>query len=238
MKGCAPWPLSTATICCRRSHTHLHLLLHAPAAEKPEHVLLYAAADNELAAAESVDGLTSPPPPRTVEVLVEKLHAATGRIDRLSSPVLRPTSAGAAASLRNGLTVLTGSGGSSGEGDKRWQWPGDGVTQVHAVAGHPGGLGVELPPLMVSGGSPPGTSPRSLARMEAVRSPTQQLLSRENSGSQIDVLGRTLHTAFDRALQQTSTAAAAGGGRSSAGPPQEVLLDTRSSPRLGVLQRR
>ncbi|PRW05863.1 putative magnesium transporter NIPA8 [Chlorella sorokiniana] len=202
-------------------------------AEKPEHVLLYAAADNELAAAEGGDGLTSPPPPRAVEVLVEKLHAATGRIDRLSSPVLRPTSAGAAATLRNGLTVHTG----SGEGDKRRQWQGDGITQLHAVAGHPGGLAVELPPLGLGGGSPPGTSPRSLARMEAVRSPTQQLLSRENSGSQLDALGRTLHTAFDRALQQTSAAAAARGGGSS-GPPQEVLLDSLSSPRAGVLQRR
>lgn len=193
-------------------------------------MLLYAAADSELAAAEGGGGLTSPPPPRAVEVLVEKLHAATGRIDRLSSPVLRPTSGGGAAGLRNGLTVFTG-----GEADKRWQWQGDGhVTQLHAVAGHPSGLAVELPPQGLGGGSPPGTTPRSLARMEAVRSPTQQLLSRENSGSQLDALGRTLHTAFDRALQQTSGAAAAGGG----GPPQEVLLDALSSPKAGVLQRR
>lgn len=200
-------------------------------------MLLYAAADSELAAAEGGGGLTSPPPPRAVEVLVEKLHVATGRIDRLSSPVLRPTSGSGAAGLRNGLTVLTGSGGGSGsDPDKRW-WQADGVTQVHAVAGHPGGLTLELPPLGLGGGSPPGASPRSLARMEAVRSPTQQLLSRENSGSQLDVLGRTLQTAFDRALQETS-AAAAGGGSSSAGPPQEVLLDALSSPKAGVLQRR
>ena len=269
-------------------------------AEKPEHVLLYAAADSELAAAEG-GGLMSPRPPRAVEVLVEKLHAASGRIDRLSSPVLRPTSgSGAAAAAKNGFIVVGGSGGGGtgggggAEPDKRW-WQGEGVTQVrpmrcclvsafavecaagrpgelggrgcpaqvvcsqaaakrqsacprcpsrrslqvHAVAAHPSSLSLELPALGLGGsGSPAGLSPRSLARMEAVRSPTQQLLSRENSGSQVDLLGRALHTAFDRALQErdAGAAAAAAGG---AGPPQEtILLDTLSSPKAGVLQRR
>ncbi len=57
-----------------------------------------------------------------------------------------------------------------------------GAVQVHAIAAPAGSLGLELSPLP---GSPTalGTSPQSLARLQAVRSPTQQLLSRENSGS-------------------------------------------------------
>lgn len=108
------------------------------------------------------------------------------------------------------------------------------------MAAHPNSLSLELPQLGLGGsGSPAGVSPRSLARMEAVRSPTQQLLSRENSGSQVDLLGRALHTAFDRALQERDAAGAAAAAAGGAGPPQEIiLLDTLSSPKAGVLQRR
>lgn len=198
--------------------------------------MLYSAAASELAAADGGAG-GAPRAPSTVSVLVEKL-SASGRIDRgaLSSPVLRPASGGTS-TQRNGYTLVataTGGGGSgglarSGSGKPWWQrGGGSNVTEVHATAVSPTapGLTLELPPL---GGSatPQGLSPRALARMEAVRSPTQQRLSRQSSGS----LGATLHTAFDRALAATA------GRRDEPGPV--ILLGSRSaSLRAGPTHRR
>jgi hypothetical protein len=78
--------------------------------------------------------------------------------------------------------------------------------------------------------------------MEAVRSPTQQLLSRENSNGQEQMLHTSgSSNAFERAL-----AAAEGGGSSSLSRQQQsILLDTLSSStsggassNKGALQRR
>lgn len=94
-------------------------------------------------------------------------------------------------------------------------------------------LRIELPHL---GGSstPLGPSPKSLERLEAVRSPTQQLLSRENSGSLEAAHGGG---AFERALRE-----AAGGQPGGSGAAQPViLLDSLSSSGnggKGPLQRR
>lgn len=223
--GCS-CPSPTRTPCCNRLP-----------AEKPEHILLYSAAANELAATDGgVSGPLSPPPrPATVSVLVEKLSAATGRVDRLSSPVLRPTSANnQGAAHKNGFSLgpSGGSGSSMDAEAKRWWQQGGsgGVMQVHAVSAPPAGL--ELPPL---GGSatPLGMSPRALERMEAVRSPTQQLLSRENSGglSGVGSGGVQLRTAFDRALAEARGSASGG--------QVDILLDSlNASPLKGPQQRR
>lgn len=235
-------PLSYRLPLSSLSPTHRPLLSRPRPAEKPEHILHYSAAAAELTA---VDGGPLSLRPTTVDVIVEKLHAGSGRIDRLSSPTLRPSSASAAAGLahthKNGFR-LGGSGGGGDAGKSWWQHASSssgGVTQVHAVAAHPEGLHLELPAIVSS--SPPAVTPRSLARLEAVRSPTQQLLSRENSGGQVDLLGRTLHTAFDRALFENGGGSRGDSGVSSGhGRQQEaILLESLpgGSPR-GAVQRR
>ena len=108
-------------------HTSL-LRLRAPA-EKPEHIFHYSAAASELAAADG-GGQALSPPPSMVHVIVEK--NTTGRVDRLSSPVLR------AGSQKNGYFQSSSSGtGADVEAGKRW-WQQDGssgVTQVGDSAG-------------------------------------------------------------------------------------------------------
>ena len=100
-------------------------------AEKPEHMFQYSAAASQLAAADGQghhgEGLLgAPPAPATVDVIVEKLHAATGRVDRLSSPVQR------AGGSKNGY--FSG-GGSDLEAGKQHWWQQDGsVTQVRGGA--------------------------------------------------------------------------------------------------------
>lgn len=81
------------------------------AAEKPEHIFSYSAASSELAAADRGGEALSPPPAAQVDVIVEKLHAATGRVDRLSSPVLR------AGGVKNGYVPGQGL---DAEASKRW----------------------------------------------------------------------------------------------------------------------
>lgn len=109
------------------------------------------------------------------------------------------------------------------------------IPQVHAVASQ-GDLRIELPHL---GGSstPLGLSPKSLERLEAVRSPTQQLLSRENSGSaDAAVQGGG---AFERALREAA-GSQPGGSSGAVGPPAQsvILLDSLSSSSKRPLQRR
>lgn len=101
--------------------------------------------------------------------------------------------------------------------------------QLHAIAAPSSSLGLELPHFGGSS-SPVPTSPHSLARMEAVRSPTQQLLSRENSDGQEAALHPSgVSNAFERAL-----AAAEGGGSGSLPRQQQsILLDTLSSSTSG-----
>jgi hypothetical protein len=211
-------------------------------AEKPEHILHYSAAASQLAAAEGGGGGSQPTsPPALVGVIVERLQPASGRVDRLSSPVLRP-----GGSLKNGYAALHSTGsygsleGSDHGGKRRWQGGGSGgVTQVHAVAAPPGDPRLELQP-RPGDASPLVLSPRGYARMQAVCSPTQQLLSRENTSS---LEGGT---PFERALWAAEAgpaeAGSDGGGPSGreAGWPREsvVLLDSRSTSTKGTLQRR
>ena len=171
-------------------------------------------------------GSMSPRPPgaaaATVGIIVEKLQAATGRVDRLSSPVLR---------AGGGKNAYFGSGGGgsvsdveSGGKQQQQQWwqhqqqqdggGGGGMTRVHVVAAQlpPSNLDVELlqlPSLPVIR-TPLDASPSPQAahweRLQAVRSPTQQLLSRENSSGSLG--GTRLGGGMlDAALEE-----AAGGG--------------------------
>ena len=198
---------------------------------------------------------------------MEKLHAATGRVDRLSEPVLRSVSAGGSV-YKNGFTIGSGTASDDTEpGGKPGWWQqqqqqqqqqhdggsagGGGGGRVHLVAtplrgdldsGHLELLlrGVEAP----RGGSatPPAASPRTVEdRRQAVCSPTQQLLSREGSGVQ----GSGPHTrlssavAFERALE---SAGGASSGNTAGGSPvfcqDSILADEVNRRRQDLLQRR
>ena len=103
-------------------------------AEKPEQIFQYSKAASQLAAADGQghhgEGLLGAPPtpsgPASVDVIVEKLHAATGRVDRLSSPVHR-----AGGSSKN--SYFSSSGGDLEAGKQWWQQDGS-VTQVRGRA--------------------------------------------------------------------------------------------------------
>ncbi|KAL4858704.1 putative magnesium transporter NIPA8 [Chlorella vulgaris] len=208
-------------------------------AEKPEHIFHYSAASSELTAADGgssggTDSLSSQSP-AMVDVIVEKVHGASGRVDRLSSPVLR------AGGSKNGY-AHSGGPGLDVEASKRW-WQqnssggsGGGI-QLHASSD----LRIELPH---RGGSstPQGLSPAAMARLEAVRSPTQQLLNRENSSSLDGLLPGGVTTAFDRVLGEEAAGVAESAGSGSTGGVQQpgesvVLLHTRTTSK-GPLQRR
>jgi hypothetical protein len=81
-----------------------------------------------------------------------------------------------------------------------------------------------------------------MARLEAVRSPTQQLLNRENSSSLDGLLPGGVTTAFDRVLGEEAAGVADPAGSGSTGGVQQpgesvVLLHTRTTSK-GPLQRR
>ena len=106
-------------------------------------------------------------------------------------------------------------------------------TQVHAIATSPN-LRIELPRLQgAPPGSPVASSPRALARLQAVRSPTQQLLSRENSGG----LDLAQPPAGGSAFEQALCEAGAPAGRQA----EFILRDSLgggSAGSKGTLQRR
>jgi hypothetical protein len=106
-------------------------------AEKPEQIFQYSKAASQLAATDGqghhgeglLVALPAPSGPATVDVIVEKLHAATGRVDRLSSPVHR-----AGGSSKNGYFSSGGGNGDLEAGKQWWQQDGS-VTQVRGWAG-------------------------------------------------------------------------------------------------------
>lgn len=206
-------------------------------AEKPEHIFKYSAASSELAACDAQGGPPSSSPlagaTATVAIIVEdKQAAATGRLEQLSNPVLRVASHGA---LRNGLAVGSAAGSEDGEQGLPW-WRQQQDGQLHAapaaegLPSHP-----QLPALGLglgsSGGSPLGRSPpREFEQMQAVCSPTQQLLSRESSDCLGPLRGGGGSSIFERTLAEAGS-----GGMLRR---ESVLLDGLSSSGKGGLQRR
>ncbi|KAL4445374.1 hypothetical protein ABPG77_011199 [Micractinium sp. CCAP 211/92] len=206
-------------------------------AEKPEHIFKYSAASSELAACDAQGGPPSSSPlagaTATVAIIVEdKQVAATGRLEQLSNPVLRVASHGA---LRNGFAVGSAAGSEDGEQGLPW-WRQQQDGQLHAapaaegLPSHP-----QLPALGLglgsSGGSPLGRSPpREFEQMQAVCSPTQQLLSRESSDCLGPLRGGGGSSIFERTLAEAGS-----GGMLRR---ESVLLDGLSSSGKGGLQRR
>lgn len=163
----------------------------------------------------------------------DKQAAATGRVEPLSNPVLRAASNGAP---RSGLAVGSAPGSEDGELGKLWRrQQQDASARLHAGAapaaeGLPSRLELPARGLGTGGGTPLGGSPpHDFVHMQAVCSPTQQLLSRESSEC-LDALRGGGGSAFERALAEAGSAGML--------QRESVLLDGLGSGGRGGLQRR